>query len=82
MVPWDSLLVYVLILIGAALLGWLPFYVLERISIVDRIDVVEVHRRREAATDSTVICLRCGQPNERGYTFCQSCGGKLPTDRE
>ncbi|MCU4719278.1 DUF7577 domain-containing protein [Halapricum hydrolyticum] len=82
MVPWEPLVVYVLILIGAALLGWLPFYVLDRISIVDRIDVAEAHRRREAATDSTVICLRCGRPNEREYAFCRSCGGKLPTDQE
>lgn len=78
MVPWEPLLVYALILVWAALLGWLPFRLLERISIVDQIDVDTVTRRRQASTDSMVVCPGCGQPNERGYTYCQSCGGKLP----
>ncbi|QSG04519.1 zinc ribbon domain-containing protein [Halapricum desulfuricans] len=82
MVPWEPLLVYALVLVWAALLGWLPFRLLERISVVDQIDASAVERSRKATTDSTVVCPHCGQPNDRGYTFCESCGGKLPTDWE
>ena len=79
MVPWDAIVIYVLILALAALFGWLPFYLLERISIVGQLDVEKVNRRQRASADSTVVCQGCGQPNKRGYTYCQSCGRKLPT---
>lgn len=73
----EALLVYVLILVWAALLGWLPFRLLEYISIVDRIDVSNTRGGR-AATSSHVVCLGCGKVNDRTYTYCGSCGAKLP----
>ncbi|MEF8881293.1 MAG: hypothetical protein V5A34_02055 [Halapricum sp.] len=78
MALWEALLVYFLILVGAALFGWLPFVLLEHISIVDQIDA----RSDRIATSSRIVCLACGHANERTYTYCASCGARLPTQKQ
>ena len=75
MALWEALLAYALILVWAALLGWLPFRLLEYISIVDQLKPMTASH----VTSSWVACLACGQANERGYDYCEFCGAKLPT---
>lgn len=79
MVPWEALIVYFLILVGAALFGWLPFVLLERISMVDQLDTrhASVHR---SVADSRVVCPVCGRVNDQSYDYCGCCGGKILTD--
>jgi hypothetical protein len=77
MALWEALLVYFLILVCAALFAWLPFVLLEHISIVDQIDAANARSDR-IATSSRIVCLACGHANERTYTYCGSCGEKLP----
>ena len=79
MVPWEALAAYALILVAAALLGWLPFKFLEYISIVDQLDAAEAVSDRRGA-DSRVICPGCGAVNETAYDYCGSCGGRLLVD--
>lgn len=78
MALWEPLLVYLFILMCAALFGWLPFRLLEYISIVDQIDATNARRGR-VANSPQIVCLACGHANERTYTYCGSCGAKLPT---
>ena len=77
MVPWEALGAYALILVAAALLGWLPFRFIEYISIVDDLDVSAVNRDRAG---SRVACPGCGARNEPDYDRCGSCGGPLLVD--
>jgi len=77
----EGLVVYVLILVWAALLGWLPFRLLERISIVDQLDISSVRSARHGPS-SRVTCHRCGHPNDTGYCYCARCGGKIFTGSE
>ena len=79
MVPWEALGAYALILVAAALLGWLPFRFIEYISIVDDLDVSAVDRGH---ADSRVACPGCGARNEPGYDYCGTCGGPLVGDRD
>jgi DNA-directed RNA polymerase subunit RPC12/RpoP len=79
MIPWEALLVYSLILVWAALLGWLPFHLLERISLVGEIDAVDGGAYRNHG-GSGVACPTCGRPNETDYAFCGACGGRLLAD--
>ncbi len=79
MAPWEALAAYALILVAAALLGWLPFRVLEYISIVDRLDAADAVSGRRVS-DSRVTCPGCGAVNETGYDRCGSCGGRLLVD--
>jgi hypothetical protein len=74
---WAALAVYALILVWAALLGWLPFVLLERISLVGQLET-DYANAHSAATGSRVTCPACGQPNERSFDYCGSCGGKIP----
>ncbi|UCE13227.1 MAG: zinc ribbon domain-containing protein [Candidatus Heimdallarchaeota archaeon] len=30
------------------------------------------------ATSSQIYCPKCGSPNDRAYSFCESCGNQLP----
>ena len=76
MAPWEALAAYALILVAAALLGWLPFRFLEYISIVDQLDPPAGRR----PSDSRVTCPGCGAVNETGYDRCGSCGGPLLVD--
>lgn len=76
MIPWEALLAYSLILVWAALLGWLPFRLLDRISLVDEIDAADGGALRNHG-HSRVPCPNCGRPNESGYSYCGSCGGRL-----
>jgi len=73
---WEALLAYSLILVWAALLGWLPFRLIDHFSLVDEIDAANAGARRQP-TSSHVACLRCGRLNEPPYGYCASCGGKL-----
>lgn len=77
--PWEGLILYFLLLLSAGLLGWVPFYLLQRISLVDQVDLENVETRREP-TGSRVACYNCGRSNEASYTYCGQCGGKLFTD--
>jgi hypothetical protein len=65
-----------MILAWAALLGWLPFRLIDRFSLVDEIDATNAGARR-SPTSSRVACLRCGRLNETAYSYCASCGRKL-----
>ena len=76
MAPWEALAAYALILVAAALFGWLPFRFLEYISIVDQLDPPTGRQ----PSDSRVTCPRCGAVNETGYDRCGSCGGRLLVD--
>lgn len=80
MIPWEALLVYLLILAWAALLGWLPFRLLEYISIVDQLDAANAGRAR-TASGARARCSQCGAANERTYSYCGSCGARLPAER-
>ena len=78
MVPCEALLVYVLILVGAAVLGWLPFRLLEYISIVDQLGVSKAKDARNVSS-SRVVCRKCGQRNDQTFSYCKFCGEKLLT---
>lgn len=80
MIPWEGLFAYLLILVWAALLGWLPFRLLEYVSIVDQIDAGDVERGG-AAHGSGTRCSKCGTVNEGRYSYCGSCGARLPAGR-
>jgi len=79
MLPWEGLLAYFLILVAAAILGWLPFRVIEYVSLVHQLDAPS-GARNAAATSSRVACLGCGQLNDPSYAYCGSCGKKLLAD--
>ena len=81
MVPWEALFAYALILVAAALLGWLPFRFLEYISIVDQLDPADAAAGRRVS-DSQVTCPGCGSVNETAYDYCSSCGGRLLVDAD
>ena len=78
MAPWEALAAYALVLVAAALLGWLPFRFLEYISIVEDLDVPADESDRRAG--SRVTCPGCGAVNEVDYDRCGSCGGPLLVD--
>jgi len=78
MIPWERLFAYLLILVMAGVLGWLPFRLLEYISLVDQTDTANAGARR-TASDSRVACPACGDLNGASYSSCGSCGGQLPT---
>lgn len=78
---WASLALYALILVWAALLGWLPFVLLERISIVDQVQADYANAQR-TATPSRVVCPACGHANDRSFEYCGSCGGRIPSGTE
>jgi hypothetical protein len=80
MIPWEGLFVYALILVGAALFGWLPFVLLERISMVDRIDTRHADTH-QSVDDTRVVCPVCGRVNHRSYDYCGCCGGKIITGK-
>lgn len=73
---WAALLAYSLILVWAALLGWLPFRLIDHFSLVNEIDAANAGARPHS-TSSRVVCPRCGRLNEPTYSYCASCGGKL-----
>jgi len=79
MVPWEALLGYLLVLVLAAVAGWLPFRLLDHISLVDRIEPVDAGSGR-TTTDSRVACPRCGRLNDPAYAYCGVCGGTLLAD--
>ena len=58
MAPWEALAAYALVLVAAALLGWLPFRFLEYISIVEDLDVPAAESDRRVG--SRVTCPGCG----------------------
>ena len=75
--PWVPFASYLLICVLAALLGWLPFRLLERYSLVE-----EVESTRRAMDQGTagpgVPCVGCGMHNEGAYSYCRQCGRRLP----
>ncbi len=77
MVPWIPFLSYFLICVLAALLGWLPFRLLERYSLVGQVESTRRAMDR-AAGGSGVPCVDCGAHNEGAYSYCQQCGRRLP----
>lgn len=79
MVSWEAVLLFLATLLGAALAGWLPFVLLERLSMVDQLDVRRASVGRSVA-DSRAVCPACGRVNDPGYDYCGRCGGKILTD--
>lgn len=77
MVPWDGLLVYLLVLVLAAIVGWLPFRLLEHISLVHRVDDILGRTDGREGSPARVICHRCERSNEPTHLFCRHCGEKL-----
>jgi hypothetical protein len=77
MVPWVPLLSYFLICVAAALLGWLPFRILEHYSLVEEVKETRRSIDRQSG-ESSVGCLGCGARNEGGYRYCEQCGRRLP----
>jgi hypothetical protein len=76
MIPWVPLLSYALLCVWAALLGWLPFRLLDRYSLVE--EAASTHRTMERASGPGVPCADCGSANEEAYRYCQQCGRQLP----
>jgi len=76
MVPWVPFLSYALLCVCAALLGWLPFRLLERYSLVEEIE--STRRAMERASGPGVPCVGCGTSNKGAYSYCRQCGRRLP----
>ena len=78
MVPWIPLLSYLLICVLAALLGWLPFRLLERYSLVEEVESTRRAMDRSAGGPGA-HCVSCGAANEGTYSYCRQCGRRLPS---
>jgi len=77
MVPWVGLLSYALICVSAALLGWLPFRIIEHFSLVEEVEKTRRAMDRQSG-ESGVECIGCDTHNESGYRYCEACGRRLP----
>jgi hypothetical protein len=77
MVPWIPLLSYAAICGLAALLGWLPFRLLDRYSLVEEVESTRRAMDRQAAGQGAP-CVGCGVHNEAAYSYCRQCGRRLP----
>ncbi|PSQ30054.1 hypothetical protein BRD09_05690 [Halobacteriales archaeon SW_10_68_16] len=77
MVPWIPFLSYLLICVLAALLGWLPFRLLERYSLVEEVEPTRRAMDRTASSPGA-HCVSCGATNEGAYSYCRQCGRRLP----
>jgi hypothetical protein len=77
MTPWVPLLSYLLLLVLAALLGWLPFRLIEHFSLVEEVEGTRRSLNRNAGGPG-VVCAGCGARNEGSYNFCRQCGRRLP----
>ncbi len=77
MVPWVPFLSYGLLLVLAALLGWLPFRIIEHYSLVGEVQETRSKMARHAHS-SGVTCVDCGTHNATTYSYCGQCGHQLP----
>lgn len=77
MVSWVPFLSYLGLCVAAALLGWLPFRIIEHFSLVERVEETRQTMDRHADRPGR-HCVGCGTHNEDAYGFCRECGKRLP----